>query len=266
MREKNFVWGTGVRKRYVKLARSSLYVNIDQGRYSGKWCYRISDHVEKRIPIWYWVENKAMSILGKMVLSYFWLFEYGARSIFGKIMILSSWSYRTANTNVRPSTWSERRNKHFPKYQPGSIFNTIFKSTSTWSERWNHNFKNIDLARYSNRFSNRYSDFFLIRKTKSNLLEYWPVSKFRFIFKLVFALIHDHEDEITIFSIINLSWNSDLYSNRYSLLCMIRITKSNFLEYRPVSKFRSIFKSVFALIHDLNDETTIFSNIDLARN
>ena len=37
-----------------------------------------------------------------------------------------------------------------------------------------------------------------------------------------------------------------------------------FPEYRTVSIFKSMFKSVFALLHGQKDDITIFPNMDLA--
>ena len=149
-----------------------------------------------------------------MVLSIFWpcsranQFEYGARSIFGKMVISSLWSYKGSNidldidSNMEPGRYSRklcycvmcsgRRNHHFLDIQIGI-------RPSIWSERQIHYFP-----------------------------EYRPGSTFRSIFKSVFDLIHDRKDEITMFSNIDMARYSDRYSNRYSTYNMISKTMAPF--------------------------------------
>ena len=51
----------------------------------------------------------------------------------------------------------------------------------------------------------------------------------------------------------------------YSSFYMIRKTKSPYSRRRRYAIFKSIFKSVFTLLHGQKDEITIFPNIDLVR-
>ena len=227
--------------------------------------------------------------------SYFYMFKKTTEPFFR----ISTWFDIQIGIQIyiRASTCSERRQHNFPEYRPGSIFKSIFKSLfallhgqkddSTISP-------NIDLAPYSNRYSNRYSLYCMVRKTIAPFIEYRPGSVFNSIFKSVFALLQGQKDNSTISPNIDLALNSNRHSNLGSPFYMIRKTKSpfsriptwlniqidtqigirsttwsekrqhHFFEYRSGSIFKSIFKSVFALLHGQKRDSTIFSNIDLA--
>ena len=94
-----------------------------------------------------------------------------------------------------------------------------------------------------------------------NFPEYRPGS----IFKSIFELLYDHIEEISIFPNIDMTPFSIRYPIQYSRFYVIRMTMNLLPEYRPGSKFKSIIKSVFALLHGQKEDSTIFPNIDLVR-
>ena len=96
-------------------------------------------------------------------------------------------------------------------------------------------FTNIDLNLYSNLYSNRYSLYYMFRKKIA------PFSR-------ISIWLHIQID-------IEIGIRSTTCSERQY---------HHFTEYRPGTKFKSIFKSGFALLHDQEDDRTIFTNIDQA--
>ena len=142
-----------------------------------------------------------------------------------------------------------------PEYLPSWKFRSIIRSTFKYVFALLHEqkdemsiFLNIDVARYSdryldrysNRYSNRYSHIYMIRKTQS------PFSH-----TSTWLDIHiDIQIDIQI-GICTSTWSER--------------RNQHFPGYRPGSIFNPIFKSVFALMHDQNDKTTIFPKFDLAR-
>ena len=238
---------------------------------------------------------------------------------------ISIWLYIQIDIQIgiHSTTCSEKRQYHFLEYRSGSIFKSLFKSVFALLDGQKDNstiLPNIDLALNSNRYSlynmfrkkivpfSRISIWLYIQidieigirstrwseRQQPHLTEYRPGTKFKSIFKSGFALLHDKDDDSTLFTNIDLALYSNRYSNRYLLYYMfrkkiapfsrisiwlhiqidiqigIRYTtwserqQHHFTEYRPGTKFKSIFKSGFALLHDQEGDITIFTNIDLA--